>query len=135
MKKAADEAIEKAKIENPDMSHADLMVQVSDRVKKTEEARRGQAQAQHIAFPFHIANGVLVHGPVPPPQRLAPPPPPPPAQYVNVQPFENAPFYDVFAQPQLAFPREGFIVGPMHALHIYARQEPYVLLAFISTSV
>jgi hypothetical protein len=135
VKKAAAEAIKKAKAENPDMSSTDLMVQVSDRVKRAEEARRDPAQVQHNAFPVHFAGGAFVHAPVPPP------PPPliarahpaiqPLPQYVPVPPFEQAPLYDFFPQPQPVLGGEGFIFDPMHALDIQAPQEPYVLLSSI----
>jgi TRIAD3 protein (E3 ubiquitin-protein ligase RNF216) len=57
----------KAKSDNPGMTDADLMIEVSDRVKRLEEARRGQAQAQHAAFPWHMQGGELVNGPAPAP--------------------------------------------------------------------
>ncbi|KAH9865798.1 hypothetical protein J1614_009385 [Plenodomus biglobosus] len=59
VKKAADEAIAKLRAEKPDLSEADLMVKVSDRVKEAEEARKGRAAADADLFPFHMVGDRL----------------------------------------------------------------------------
>lgn len=106
VKTAADEAMAKVRAEHPDLSDADLMVQVSDRVKQAEQARKTNALAEANNFPYHVVNGVVqrlpgqaaarprvvFHAvPQPPPAMVyaAPNPPaaiPPPAQYVPIQP-------------------------------------------------
>ncbi|OAG12700.1 uncharacterized protein CC84DRAFT_1171377 [Paraphaeosphaeria sporulosa] len=61
VKKAADEALAKAKAENPELSEADLMIQVSDRVKQSEQQRLGRAQEAVRAFPYHMVGGALIN--------------------------------------------------------------------------
>lgn len=81
MKKAADEAMAKVKAENPSLSDADLMVQVSDRVKQAELARKGQAAERQDVFPYHMVGDILAHRP----EFLGAAPPPivrPQHQYV-----------------------------------------------------
>ncbi|KAF1964895.1 hypothetical protein BU23DRAFT_491236 [Bimuria novae-zelandiae CBS 107.79] len=65
VKKAADKAMAKVKAENPGVSDADLMIEVSDRVKRAEQRRLGVAQAAHHNFGFHMAGGALRNGPPP----------------------------------------------------------------------
>ncbi|XPS98048.1 RBR-type E3 ubiquitin transferase [Ascochyta lentis] len=85
VKKAAEEAMAKVKAENPTLSDADLMVEVSDRVKQAELARRGQAAQRLNRFPFHMVGPLLAHrdglvgeAPPPPRDRIRPPARPPP---------------------------------------------------------
>ncbi|KAF3032894.1 hypothetical protein E8E11_003174 [Didymella keratinophila] len=63
VKRAADEAMAKVKAENPELSEADLMVQVSDRVKQAEAARRGRAAERLNEFPYEMLANQLVHRP------------------------------------------------------------------------
>jgi TRIAD3 protein (E3 ubiquitin-protein ligase RNF216) len=63
VKKAADEAMAKVRADHPDLSEVDLMVKVSDRVKKAEDARKGQAQVRVEAFPYHMVENELQHRP------------------------------------------------------------------------
>ena len=84
VKKAADEAMAKVKAENPNLADADLMIQVSDRVKKVELERRVQAIDRMNAFPYHMVGEQLVYRPgglggAPQPPRAIVRPPP---QYV-----------------------------------------------------
>jgi TRIAD3 protein (E3 ubiquitin-protein ligase RNF216) len=58
VKKAADEAKAKVLAEDPNVSDADLMIRVSDRVERAEQSRRGRAQVEAA----HIG-GVLANGP------------------------------------------------------------------------
>ncbi|KAF1951495.1 hypothetical protein CC80DRAFT_424773 [Byssothecium circinans] len=67
VKKAAAEARAKVQAENPNISEADLTIQVSDRVKQAEQSRQGRAQADHVRFPYHMAGGALVNAPAPQP--------------------------------------------------------------------
>lgn len=68
----------KVKAENPDLSDADLMVQVSNRVKQAELARRGQAVERQNAFPYHMVGDRIAPRPgIPgaaPPPLVRPPP-------------------------------------------------------------
>ena len=50
VKKAADEAMAKVRVDNPGLSDADLMIQVSDRVKQAENARKERAAASKLSF-------------------------------------------------------------------------------------
>ncbi|KAL5120240.1 hypothetical protein ACEQ8H_001798 [Pleosporales sp. CAS-2024a] len=59
VKNAAEEAMAKVRADNPGLSDADLMVKVSDRVKEADDARKGRAQAQANAFPYHVVGGQL----------------------------------------------------------------------------
>lgn len=107
VKKAADEAMAKVRAENPDLSDADLMIQVSDRVKKAEQSRKVNALAEANEFPYHMVDGLVQRRPAQaaadprvafnavyhlPPAMAAPagtPPAaavPPVAQYVPFQP-------------------------------------------------
>ncbi|KAF2638077.1 hypothetical protein P280DRAFT_529774 [Massarina eburnea CBS 473.64] len=71
--KAAEEARAKAQAENPDILEADLMIQVSDGVKRTEQSRQERAHAAHVQFPFQMAGGVVVrNGPPPAAVGIAP---------------------------------------------------------------
>ncbi|CAN9187989.1 unnamed protein product [Alternaria alternata] len=72
VKRAADEAMAKVRADNPDLSDADLMVQVSDRVKQAEDARKGRATAEAQAFPYHMVGEQLRHAPVGPPLPAIP---------------------------------------------------------------
>ena len=63
VKRAADEAMAKVKAENPELSEADLMIQVSDRVKRAEAARKGRAAERLNEFPFEMLADQLVHRP------------------------------------------------------------------------
>ncbi|KAH8730998.1 hypothetical protein GQ44DRAFT_370135 [Phaeosphaeriaceae sp. PMI808] len=85
VKKAADEAMAKVRADNPGLSDTDLMIEVSDRVKQAEDARKGQAQAHADAFPYHMVNNHLLPRAVHPPAYQAYQPPahiPHVAQYV-----------------------------------------------------
>jgi TRIAD3 protein (E3 ubiquitin-protein ligase RNF216) len=62
VKKAAADALAKVRAENPHISEAELMIQVSDRVKQVEQTRRGRADAEHVGFPFHMMGNQLVQG-------------------------------------------------------------------------
>lgn len=53
----------KVKAENPELSEADLMVQVSDCVKQAEAARKGQAAERLNEFPCEMLADQLVHRP------------------------------------------------------------------------
>ncbi|CAN9222394.1 unnamed protein product [Alternaria alternata] len=92
IKRAADEAMAKVRADNPDLSDADLMVQVSDRVKQAEDARKGRATAEAQAFPYHMVGEQLRHAPVGPPLPAIPAfgrPPPvnlAPDRYVHPHP-------------------------------------------------
>jgi TRIAD3 protein (E3 ubiquitin-protein ligase RNF216) len=99
------------------------MIKVSDQVKQAEDARKGRAQAQAQAFPYHVVNNRLQHrhpgarpDPIPPPleplvrQRfqvnpLNPAIPVPAAQYVPFDPFPFAqvPFLMYPAYPALQY--------------------------------
>ncbi|KAI8936332.1 hypothetical protein NX059_006747 [Plenodomus lindquistii] len=57
--RAADEARNKLRAENPDLSEADLMVQVSDQVKQVEQQRKGRAAAEVDVFPYHMVGDQL----------------------------------------------------------------------------
>jgi TRIAD3 protein (E3 ubiquitin-protein ligase RNF216) len=63
VKKAAAEALAKVRAEHPHISEAELMIQVSDRVKHAEQTRRGRADVEHIGFPFHMVGNQLVEDP------------------------------------------------------------------------
>jgi TRIAD3 protein (E3 ubiquitin-protein ligase RNF216) len=63
VKKAADEAMAKVRAENPDLSDADLMIQVSDRVKKAEQSRKVTAVAEAHEFPYHMVDGFVQRRP------------------------------------------------------------------------
>ena len=43
VKQAAEEAMAKVRLDHPELSDADLMTKVSDRVKQAEDVRRGRA--------------------------------------------------------------------------------------------
>ena len=83
------------KAENPDLSDADLMVQVSDRVKQAEAARRGRAADRVNEFPYELLRGQLVNGPgflgvvPPPPRAVARPPPRYVDRFPDVEDFEH----------------------------------------------
>ncbi|KAF2120898.1 hypothetical protein BDV96DRAFT_484706 [Lophiotrema nucula] len=64
VKKAEAEAFARVRAENPEISENELKIQVSERVTKAEDARRGQAQANHAAFPYHMQGNVLMPGPI-----------------------------------------------------------------------
>ncbi|KAF3000114.1 hypothetical protein E8E13_004000 [Curvularia kusanoi] len=61
VKKAADEAMAQVRAANPNLSDADLMIQVSDRVKQSEAARKGRAAQQVNEFPYHMVGDRLAH--------------------------------------------------------------------------
>ncbi|KAL1791976.1 hypothetical protein ACET3X_009727 [Alternaria dauci] len=67
VKRAADEAMARVRADNPSLSDADLMVQVSDRVKQAEEARKGRATVAAQAYPYHMAGEQLRRAPIVPP--------------------------------------------------------------------
>lgn len=89
VKAAAENIKAKIRAENPDISDADLMIQVSDRVKRAENSRRGRAQADHDRFPFHMAGGVLREGPADRQARMALPARPERAAAVVPQYVQN----------------------------------------------
>jgi TRIAD3 protein (E3 ubiquitin-protein ligase RNF216) len=62
VRKAAADALAKVRAENPHISEAELMIQVSDRVKQAEQARKGRADTEHVGFPFHMMGNQLVQG-------------------------------------------------------------------------
>jgi TRIAD3 protein (E3 ubiquitin-protein ligase RNF216) len=102
VKKAADEAMAKVRADNPSLSDADLMIKVSDRVKQAEDARKGRAQVQANAFPYHMVGDQLQNHAGPPlVPALYPPVQPmaPVAQYVPVHPYAVAPA-PFFVHPQ-----------------------------------
>ncbi|KAI4641638.1 hypothetical protein J4E93_007736 [Alternaria ventricosa] len=72
VKRAADEAMAKVRVDNPGLSDADLMVKVSDRVKQAEDARKGRAGIEAQAFPYHMVGEQLRRAPM-----VAPVPAPP----------------------------------------------------------
>ena len=88
------------KAENPGLSEADLMVQVTDRVKRAETARRGRAAERLNEFPYEMLGDQLVNRPgflgvAPPPPRAAAQP----ARYVdhflpNVEEIDYPPPFD-----------------------------------------
>jgi TRIAD3 protein (E3 ubiquitin-protein ligase RNF216) len=83
----------KVRAENPGVSDADLMIQVSDRVKNAEDARKGRARAEVNAFPYHMVNDQLQRRlPLAFAQLGQPPAPaqPPVNQYVPVHPYPVA---------------------------------------------
>ncbi|KAJ4380569.1 hypothetical protein N0V86_003928 [Didymella sp. IMI 355093] len=63
VKQAADEAMARVKAENPELSEADLIVQVSDRVKQAEAARKGRAAERLNEFPYEMLGDQLAHRP------------------------------------------------------------------------
>lgn len=63
VKRAANEAMAKVRAENPELSEADLMVEVSDCVKQTEAVHRGRAAARLNEFPYEMLANQLVHRP------------------------------------------------------------------------
>lgn len=93
VKKAADEAMAQARAENPDLSDADLMIQVSDRVKQAEAARKGRAAAvlneipPHMARDQHARRHDVPEGYVPP--------------FPDFEEFDG---FDDFDDPKLPFP-------------------------------
>ncbi|KAJ4354493.1 uncharacterized protein N0V89_006230 [Didymosphaeria variabile] len=119
VKKAADEAMAKAKVENPGLSDADIIVEVSDRVKRAEQQRLGRAQLAHQGFNFHMAGGALVHRAPP----ANPPAAPAPAVALAQQQYVPAPHFQPLAaivphqqhiflhQPQM-FPQAQFNAAP-----------------------
>ncbi|KAI4686295.1 hypothetical protein J4E81_008647 [Alternaria sp. BMP 2799] len=87
VKRAADEAMAKVRVDNPGLSDADLMVKVSDRVKQAEDARKGRAGVEAQAFPYHMVGEQLRRAP------MVPPVPAPPAHLngiaANVAPADR----------------------------------------------
>ncbi|KAJ4329868.1 hypothetical protein N0V87_010496 [Didymella glomerata] len=63
VKRAADETMARVKAGNPELSEADLMVQVSARVQQAEAARRGRAVERLNEFPYKMLADQLVHRP------------------------------------------------------------------------
>lgn len=61
VKKAADEAMAQVRAENPSVSDADLMIQVSDRVKQAEATRRGRAAERLNEPPLQMVGNRLAH--------------------------------------------------------------------------
>lgn len=99
VKKAADEAMAKVRSENPGLSDADLMVQVSDCVKQAEARRRGRAADRLNDFPYEMHGDQLAHRfgfPGVPPPRAAEGQPP---RYVN-------PFHDFDHPPLPCLPED-----------------------------
>jgi TRIAD3 protein (E3 ubiquitin-protein ligase RNF216) len=113
VKKAADEAMAKVRADHPDLSDSDLMIKVSDRVKKAEDARKGQAQERAEAFPYHMVENELrprphVHGgPAPQPQ------------YVHPQAFAPFPFVQAFVPPLVQPPVQPPQLIPQLPPHYY----------------
>lgn len=93
VKKAADEAMAQVRAENPDLSDADLMIQVSDRVKQVEAARKGRAAAVLNELPQHMVRDQHARG-----HNF-------PEGYVPPFPeFEEFDGFDDFDDPNLPFP-------------------------------
>jgi TRIAD3 protein (E3 ubiquitin-protein ligase RNF216) len=111
VKKAADEAMAKVRAENPHLSDADLMVKVSDKVKQAEDVRRGQAQAQAQAFPYHMVNQQLQ-------QRV-----PPPAMQLQQPPRRAGPAYP--PAPQYVHQPHAFLPAPHIFHHHHMQPVPY----------
>lgn len=94
----------KVRAEHPDLSDADLMIQVSDRVKQAEKSRKANALVEANGFPYHMVDGLVQRRPrlagiphivgrgmIHPPGMAVPAPNPPAveqpaAQYVPIQP-------------------------------------------------
>jgi TRIAD3 protein (E3 ubiquitin-protein ligase RNF216) len=120
VQKAADEAMAKVRAENPGVSDADLMIQVSDQVKRAEDARKGRARAEVNAFPYHMVENQLRRLPPAIVQQGWPPvPAPPPAhQYVPANPYPVAAapglFQPVPIVPQVPMPLYHDAMGPAH---------------------
>lgn len=101
IKKAAEEAMGKVRAENPNVPEADLKIQVSDELKRAEEARKIRAaQLQHPGHAFGFA---------PRPEDVPPPLPPPPPRVPRLNGRENlrGP-----GNPQVAPPFQG--VNPLN---------------------
>jgi TRIAD3 protein (E3 ubiquitin-protein ligase RNF216) len=115
VKKAADEAMAKVRADNPHLDDAALMIQVSDRVKQAEDARKGRAQVQANAFPYHMVGNQLQNGAgpaVPPVGAFRPlPQHPPVAQYVPIHPYALAQV-PVFVPQQYVHPQQQQFVQP-----------------------
>ncbi|KAH9870410.1 hypothetical protein IAQ61_005885 [Plenodomus lingam] len=131
VKKAADEAMTKLRAENPDLSEADLMIKVSDRVKQVEDVRKGRAAAEAGAFPFHMVGEQLHNRALPRPH----PPVPGPAPLVGVAgiqvqgwdvDFHGPPAREQAPRPAPLFRPPAQIAGPLRvmrwALPGYARR-------------
>lgn len=121
VKRAADEAMAKVRLDNPGLSDADLMVKVSDRVKQAEDARKGRAGVEAQAFPYHMVGEQLRRAP------MVPPVPAPPAHLVaaaaNVAPADRYvhPHPAIPAIP--AMPAYGYPVQPFPFYqHLYPAQ-------------
>jgi len=104
VKKAAEDAMANVRAEHPGLSDADLMIKVSDGVKRAEHARRDRAELETSAFPYRVVGGQLQnrrhaaphHLPLPPiyelmhrrqPLLARPDVQPPPHLYVPPHPF------------------------------------------------
>jgi hypothetical protein len=122
----------KVKAENPELSEADLMVQVSDRVKQAEAARKGRAAERLNEFPYEMLGDQLAHRPgFPriPPLRAAVAEPP---RYVDPFPdviggFRQLLLRDVEEREEedrqvIRGPYPGHAPGPI--LFPYPRQRP-----------
>jgi hypothetical protein len=134
VKRAADEAMAKVKAENPELSEADLMVEVSDRVKQAEAARRGRAAERLNEFPYEMLANQLVHRPgfprIPPLQGAGAEPP----RYVD--PFPN--YLEIFGQdiPHPIGDRIEAMKSPIHfLLHISINIPPFLRLVQNSSTI
>jgi TRIAD3 protein (E3 ubiquitin-protein ligase RNF216) len=106
VKRAADEAMAKVRADNPDLSDADLMVKVSDRVKQAEDARKGRATVEAQAFPYHIVGEQLRRAPIEPPVAAMP-------AHLNAPPANFAPDRYVHPYPAVVpIPAYGHPVPP-----------------------
>ncbi|KAI4946320.1 hypothetical protein J4E86_009025 [Alternaria arbusti] len=116
VKRAADEAMAKVRVDNPGLSDADLMVKVSDRVKQAEDTRKGRAGIEAQAFPYHMVGEQLRRAP------MVPPVPAPPAHLngiaANVAPADRPRLFNALwamlppnPLPQLGIGR-GQVNGP-----------------------
>lgn len=67
IKEAAEKAMDKVRAENPNVSEADLKIQISDQLKRAEEARKNRiAQPEHHAGAFaHVRRPVGFMPPLP----------------------------------------------------------------------
>ncbi|ORY15631.1 hypothetical protein BCR34DRAFT_477776 [Clohesyomyces aquaticus] len=91
VKKAEADVLARLRTEHPDISEEELKVEVSDAVRREENARREQARIRDQGFPYVMQGGALAQRAHPPP----PPPPLPPAQPQPNFPFNLFPGYQI----------------------------------------
>lgn len=137
VQKAEAEALAKIRQERPDISEEELKIEVSDRVKRAEQARRGQAQNDFDGFDFFMDGNQLRAGrrnahpdvglfagagvaPVPP---VAPPNPFRAIAPIAVAPVAIAPIYRVPPIPPA--PRPPHAPRAPHAPHAHHAPCPF----------